>query len=231
MENKHIKRNSNNFLINELRKEDAWRLFKIIGDFVDGFEVLPNFIPAVVFFGSARVKEGDKYYEAARELAKRLVKKGFSIITGGGPGIMEAGNRGAKEGGGQSIGLNISLPMEQKPNPYATTTLNFRYFFVRKTMFNKYASAYVLFPGGYGTLDELTETLVLIQTKKLRPFPIILYGSEYWNGLIDWIEREVLSRNYVDKDDLKLLNVSDNLDEIVSIILENNICNSGGEIL
>ncbi len=231
MENKYNKKNLNNFLINELRKEDAWRLFKIIGDFVDGFEVLPNFIPAVVFFGSARVKEGDKYYEAARELAKRLVKKGFSIITGGGPGIMEAGNRGAREGGGKSIGLNISLPMEQKPNPYATTTLNFRYFFVRKTMFNKYASAYVLFPGGYGTLDELTETLVLIQTRKLRPFPIILYGSEYWNGLIDWIKKEVLDRNYIDKDDLKLLNVSDNLDEIVSIILENNICNSGGEIL
>ncbi len=231
MENKDNKRSLNNFLINELRKEDAWRLFKIIGDFVDGFEILPNFIPAVVFFGSARVKEGDKYYEAARELAKRLVKKGFSIITGGGPGIMEAGNRGAKEGGGKSIGLNITLPMEQKPNPYATTTLNFRYFFVRKTMFNKYASAYVLFPGGYGTLDELTETLVLIQTKKLRPFPIILYGSEYWNGLIDWIKKEVLSRNYIDKDDLNLLNLSDNIDEIISIILENNICNSGGEIL
>ncbi len=231
MEYRNHKKNLNNFLINELRKEDAWRLFKIIGDFVDGFEVLPQFIPAVVFYGSARVKEGDKYYEAARELAKRLVKKGFSIITGGGPGIMEAGNRGAKEGGGKSIGLNITLPMEQKPNPYATTTLNFRYFFVRKTMFNKYASAYVLFPGGYGTLDELTETLVLIQTKKLRPFPIILYGSEYWNGLVDWIKKEVLSRNYIDKEDLNLLNLSDDIDEIINIILENNICNSGGEVL
>ena len=222
-------KNLNNFLINELRKEDAWRLFKIIGDFVDGFEVLPEFIPAVVFYGSARVKEGNKYYEAARELAKKLVKKGFSIITGGGPGIMEAGNRGAKEGGGKSIGLNISLPMEQKPNPYATTVLNFRYFFVRKTMFNKYASAYVLFPGGYGTLDELTETLVLIQTKKLKPFPILLYGSEYWNGLVNWIKDTVLEGGYIDKEDFELFKISDDLDEIVKIIEDSYMCNGTGE--
>ena len=230
MENKYNKKNLNNFLINELRKEDAWRLFKIIGDFVDGFEVLPQFIPAVVFYGSARVKEGDKYYEAARELANRLVKKGFSIITGGGPGIMEAGNRGAKEGGGKSVGLNISLPMEQEPNPYATTVLNFRYFFVRKTMFNKYASAYVLFPGGYGTLDELTETLVLIQTKKLKPFPIILYGSEYWNGLVNWIKNKVLTYGYIDKEDFELFKVSDDLDEVVDIIVNNHLCNGAGEL-
>ncbi len=223
------KKNYNQFLINELKKEDAWRLFKIIGDFVDGFEVLPEFIPAVVFYGSARVREGNKYYEAARELAKRLVKHGFSIITGGGPGIMEAGNRGAKEGGGKSVGLNISLPMEQKPNPYATTTLNFRYFFVRKTMFNKYASAYVLFPGGYGTLDELTETLVLIQTKKLKPFPIILYGSEYWKGFVDWIKNTVLEGQYINEKDFELFKISDDLDEIVNIILDNHMCNGTGE--
>ena len=231
MENKYNKKNLDDFLINELRKEDAWRLFKIIGDFVDGFEVLPQFIPAVVFYGSARVKEGNKYYEVARELANRLVKKGFSIITGGGPGIMEAGNRGAMEGGGKSIGLNISIPMEQKPNPYATTILNFRYFFVRKTMFNKYASAYVLFPGGYGTLDELTETLVLIQTKKLKPFPIILYGSEFWNGFVSWIKETLLEKNkYIDERDFELLSLTDDLEEIVNIITRNCLYNGRGEL-
>ncbi|WP_456382768.1 LOG family protein [Persephonella sp.] len=207
------------YFINELKKEDAWRLFKIIGDFVDGFEVLPEFIPAVTFYGSARVKEGNKYYEAARELAKKLVAKGFSIITGGGPGIMEAGNRGAKEAGGRSVGLNITLPMEQVPNPYATVTLNFRYFFARKVMFNKYATAYVLFPGGYGTLDELTETLVLIQTKKLKPFPVIMYGSEYWNGLVEWIKNTVLAGKYISPEDFELFQVVDDLDEIVEIIV------------
>ncbi|ACO03611.1 MAG TPA: TIGR00730 family Rossman fold protein [Persephonella sp.] len=207
------------YLINELKKEEAWRLFKIIGDFVDGFEVMPQFIPAVTFYGSARVKEGDKYYEAARELAKKLVSKGFSIITGGGPGIMEAGNRGAKEGGGKSVGLNINLPLEQEPNPYATVTINFRYFFARKVMFNKYATAYVLFPGGYGTLDELTETLVLIQTKKVKPFPVILYGSEYWNGLVEWIKDVVLDKGFIDSEDFNLFQISDDLDQIVDIIV------------
>jgi len=207
------------YFINELKKEDAWRLFKIIGDFVDGFEVMPEFIPAVTFYGSARVKEGNKYYEAARELAKKLVAKGFSIITGGGPGIMEAGNRGAKEAGGRSVGLNITLPMEQVPNPYATVTLNFRYFFARKVMFNKYATAYVLFPGGYGTLDEMTETLVLIQTKKLKPFPVILYGSEYWNGLVQWIKDILLPNGFISPEDFSLFQVVDDLDEIVQIIV------------
>ncbi|WP_457626174.1 LOG family protein [Persephonella sp.] len=207
------------YLINELKKEDSWRLFKIIGDFVDGFEVLPEFMPAVTFYGSARVKEGNKYYEAARELAKKLVAKGFSIITGGGPGIMEAGNRGAKEAGGRSVGLNITLPMEQVPNPYATVTLNFRYFFARKVMFNKYATAYVLFPGGYGTLDEMTETLVLIQTKKLKPFPVILYGSEYWNGLMQWIKDVLLPNGFISPEDFSLFQIVDDLDEIVEIIV------------
>ncbi len=206
------------YQINELKKEDAWRLFRIIDDFVDGFDVLPEFIPAVTFYGSARVKEGNKYYEAARELAKKLVKQGFSIITGGGPGIMEAGNRGAKEGGGKSVGLNIHLPFEQIPNPYATVTLNFKYFFARKVMFNKYAMAYVLFPGGYGTLDELTETLVLIQTRKVRQFPVIMYGSEYWNGLIDWLKNVVLENKYISPEDFELFTVMDDLDEIVEYI-------------
>ncbi len=208
------------YQINEMKKEDALRMFKILGDFVDGFDILPQFIPAVTFYGSARVKEGNKYYEAARELAKKLVQRGFSIITGGGPGIMEAGNRGAKEAGGRSVGLNIDLPMEQKPNPYATVILNFRYFFARKVMFNKYATAYVLFPGGYGTLDEFTETLVLIQTKKLKPFPIILYGSEYWQGLVDWIKNTVLEENhFISPEDFELFHIEDNLDKIVEIIV------------
>jgi uncharacterized protein (TIGR00730 family) len=174
----------NSYIINEMKKEDSWRLFKIIGDFIDGFEVMPNFQPSVTIFGSARVKEGSKYYEAARELAFKLSKKGFSIVTGGGPGIMEAANRGAFEAGGNSIGLNIKLPKEQKPNKYLTEILNFNYFFARKVMLVKYATAFILFPGGFGTLDEITETLTLIQTKKLKPFPVILYGNEYWNGFV-----------------------------------------------
>ncbi len=209
------------YQINEMKKEDAWRMFRIIGDFVDGFDVLPEFIPAVTFYGSARVKEGNKYYEAARELAKKLVQHKFSIITGGGPGIMEAGNRGAKEGGGRSVGLNIELPFEQVPNPYATVTLTFNYFFARKVMFNKYATAYVLFPGGYGTLDELTETLVLIQTRKVKRFPVIMYGSEYWNGLVDWLKNTVYEENhFISPEDLELFEVCDDLDEIVEKILK-----------
>jgi hypothetical protein len=203
------------YQINELKKEEAWRLFRIIGDFVDGFDVMPQYIPAVTIFGSARVKEGDKYYEAARQLAYKLAKEGFSIVTGGGPGIMEAGNRGAYEAGGNSIGLNIALPLEQIPNKYAKVQLNFHYFFARKVMLVKYAISYILFPGGYGTLDELTEVLVLIQTKKLKRFPIILYGSEYWNGLVDWIKNTLLTNGYISEEDFKLFKVIDDLDEIV----------------
>jgi len=206
------------YQINELKKEDSWRLFRIIGDFVDGFDVMPKYVPAVTIFGSARVKEGDKYYEAARKLAYKLAKEGFSVVTGGGPGIMEAGNRGAFEAGGNSIGLNIALPREQIPNKYTNVQLNFHYFFSRKVMLIKYATAYVLFPGGYGTLDELTEVLVLIQTQKLRPFPVFLYGSEFWNGLVEWIKDKVLAEGYIDREDFKLFKVMDDLDEIVSEI-------------
>ncbi len=204
------------YQINELKKEEAWRLFRIIGDFVDGFDIMPKYIPAVTIFGSARVKEGDKYYEAARQLAYKLAKEGFSIVTGGGPGIMEAGNRGAYEAGGNSIGLNIALPLEQVPNKYAKVQLNFHYFFARKVMLVKYATAYILFPGGYGTLDELTEVLVLIQTKKLKRFPVFLYGSEYWNGLVEWIRNSVLENHYISPEDFELFKVMDDLDEIVN---------------
>jgi uncharacterized protein (TIGR00730 family) len=208
----------NSYIINEMKKEESWRLFKIIGDFIDGFEVMPNFLPSVTIFGSARVKEGNKYYEAARELAFKLSKKGFSIVTGGGPGIMEAANRGAFEAGGNSIGLNIKLPKEQKPNKYLTEILNFNYFFSRKVMLVKYATAFVLFPGGFGTLDELTETLTLIQTKKLKPFPVILYGNEYWNGFVQWLNDAVVKDGYINKEDMELFKQMDNIDEIVDYI-------------
>ncbi len=204
------------YQINELKKEEAWRLFRIIGDFVDGFDVMPKYIPAITIFGSARVKEGDKYYEAARQLAYKFAKEGFSVVTGGGPGIMEAGNRGAYEADGNSIGLNIAIPIEQIPNKYAKVQLNFHYFFARKVMLVKYATAYILFPGGYGTLDELTEVLVLIQTKKLKRFPVILYGSEYWNGFVEWIRNSVLKNHYISPEDFELFKVMDNLDEIVN---------------
>jgi uncharacterized protein (TIGR00730 family) len=216
----------NSYIINEMKKEESWRLFKIIGDFIDGFEVMPNYLPSVTIFGSARVEEGNKYYEAARELAFKLSKKGFSIVTGGGPGIMEAANRGAFEAGGNSIGLNIKLPKEQKPNKYLTEILNFNYFFARKVMLVKYATAFVLFPGGFGTLDELTETLTLIQTKKLKPFPVILYGNEYWNGFVQWLNDVVVKDGYIDKEDTELFKQMDNIDEIVDYIDQWYIKNS-----
>ncbi|MGC8868887.1 MAG: TIGR00730 family Rossman fold protein [Sulfurihydrogenibium sp.] len=208
----------NSYIVNELKKEEAWRLFKIIGDFIDGFEVMPEFSPSVTVFGSARVKEGNKYYEAARELGYKLAKKGFTIVTGGGPGIMEAANRGAFEAGGNSIGLNIKLPKEQKPNPYTNVTLNFNYFFARKVMLVKYATAFVLFPGGYGTLDELFETLTLIQTKKLKPFPLILYDKEHWDGLLNWLKTNVVSNEYIDEEDLNIFKIMNSIDEIVETI-------------
>ena len=216
----------NSYIINEMKKEESWRLFKIIGDFIDGFEVMPTYLPSVTIFGSARVEEGNKYYEAARELAFKLSKKGFSIVTGGGPGIMEAANRGAFEADGNSIGLNIKLPKEQKPNKYLTETLNFNYFFARKVMLVKYATAFVLFPGGFGTLDELTETLTLIQTKKLKPFPVILYGNEYWNGFVQWLNDVVVKDGYIDKEDTELFKQIDNIDEIVDYIDQWYIKNS-----
>lgn len=206
------------YQINELKKEEAWRLFRIIGDFVDGFDIMPQYIPAITIFGSARVKEGDKYYKAARQLAYKFAKEGFSVVTGGGPGIMEAGNRGAKEAGGNSIGLNIALPLEQIPNKYAKIQLNFHYFFARKVMLVKYATGYILFPGGFGTLDELTEVLVLIQTKKLKPFPVILYGSEYWNGLFQWMKENLLNNHYISHEDFHIFKIMDDLDEIVNEI-------------
>ena len=184
---------------------EAWRIFRIMAEFVDGFEMLEKIKKAVTVWGSARVKEGDKWYEMAVKTGKLLAKEGYAVITGGGPGIMEAANKGATLAGGHSIGLNIELPTEQKPNPYAKTLLSFRYFFTRKVMFVKYTNGFIIFPGGFGTLDEFTEAITLIQTRRVHKFPVVLIDSSYWNGLIKWLEEVVAKRKYIDKKDLKKL--------------------------
>ena len=199
---------------------DPWRVFRIMSEFVDGFDELSQIPPSIAIFGSARTKPDDPHYIAAVETARLLAKAGFGIITGGGPGIMEAGNKGAQEGGNVSIGCNIELPFEQGPNPYLDISLDFRYFFVRKTMFVKYAEAFVIFPGGFGTMDELFEALTLIQTKKVNHFPVILYDSQYWAGLINWIRDTMLPSNKVSTDDIGLLMLSDDPREICKIVID-----------
>jgi uncharacterized protein (TIGR00730 family) len=205
-------------VIDAMTVKDSWRLFKILAEFVDGFEALSDIHPAVSIFGSARVRPGDESYEKATLIARRLAESGFNIITGGGPGIMEAGNKGAREGGGKSVGLNILLPMEQVSNPYATIRQEFKYFFVRKVMFLKYAQAYVGMEGGFGTLDEIFEALTLIQTHRTRPFPVILFGKDYWNGLLDWIRNVLLSRGLISPEDLDLIMLTDDPEEVVRTI-------------
>ena len=188
---------------------DAWRVLRIMGEFVEGFESLARLGPAITIFGSARTKPTDKYYKAAQETARLLAEQGFSVITGGGPGIMEAANRGAREAGGVSVGCNIELPFEQGMNAYVDLAVNFRYFFVRKTMFVKYAEAFIIFPGGFGTMDELFEALTLIQTGKVRNFPVVLFGREYWHGLLQWMRNDMLGEGKVQARDLDLLIVTD----------------------
>ena len=197
---------------------DPWRVMRITSEFVDGFDTLASLPPAVTMFGSARVREDDPMYAAAREMAHRLVDNDFAVITGGGPGIMEAGNRGAVDGGGVSVGCNIELPFEQGMNEFVRIAVDFRYFFVRKTMFVKYASAFVIFPGGFGTLDELFESLTLIQTGKIHNFPVVLFGTAYWEGLINWLCDTMLVEGKISEDDLKLLVLTDSIDETVEII-------------
>ncbi len=206
------------YVVDAMTIHDSWRLFKILAEFVDGFEMLSEVYPAVSIFGSARVKPGEESYEKTVVIARELAKSGFHIITGGGPGIMEAGNKGAREGGAKSVGLNISLPLEQAPNPYTTQALNFQHFFVRKVMFIKYAQAYIGMPGGFGTMDEIFEALTLIQTKRIKPFPVILCGKEYWRGLLDWINSTLTERKYISPGDLNLVSVLDDPDEIVQTI-------------
>jgi uncharacterized protein (TIGR00730 family) len=185
---------------------------------VDGFEALANYHPAVSIFGSTRIKPGDAVYQKAEQIGKLLAENGFAVITGGGPGVMEAANKGAFSVGGKSIGLNIELPLEQKPNPYTNITLNFRYFFVRKVMFVKYAVAYIILPGGFGTMDELLESITLIQTHKIKPFPVILVGSNYWRGFLDWVKEVVLKEGKISSADLEILQLIDEPEEIVKTI-------------
>jgi uncharacterized protein (TIGR00730 family) len=196
---------------------DPWRVLRIMGEFVDGFDMLARVGLAVTVFGSARVKPDSPYYAAAREVGRGLAERGFAVITGGGPGVMEAANRGANEAGGLSIGCNIELAHEQSPNPYSNLSIDFRYFFVRKTMFVKYSEAFVVFPGGFGTLDELFEALTLIQTSKVKRFPVVLYGSEYWSGLLEWIERTLAVEGMVSAGDLALVQVVDTVEEVCEI--------------
>ncbi len=202
------------------RTSDSWRVFRIIGEVVTGFDAMATITRGVSIFGSARTPEDDPQYQAARETAYLLGSEGFEIITGGGPGIMEAANRGAREAGAVSIGCNIELPMEQSPNPYQTHSLTFKYFFVRKTMFIKYSNAYIIFPGGFGTMDELFEALTLIQTRKIRNFPVVLFGSQYWRGLLSWVTTTMLHEGMISEVDLGLMHLTDSPRDAVDFILK-----------
>jgi uncharacterized protein (TIGR00730 family) len=206
------------YIVDAMTVHDSWRLFKILAEFVDGFEKLADIGPCVSIFGSARVKPGDETYEKTVTIAKKLAQHGFHIITGGGPGVMEAGNKGAHDGGGKSIGLNIILPMEQASNPYVDIKLEFQYFFVRKVMFVKYAQAYIGMPGGFGTLDEIFEALTLIQTRRIKPFPVILVGSDYWASLLEWARNTLVPRGLISLEDIDLATIVDDPDEVVRII-------------
>jgi uncharacterized protein (TIGR00730 family) len=210
------------YVINEITIQDSWRMFRIMAEFVDGFEALSKYHPAVTIFGSTRIRPGDEVYQKAEQIGKLLAENGFAVMTGGGPGVMEAANKGAASAGGNSIGLNIELPLEQKPNPYANITLHFRYFFVRKVMFVKYAVAYIILPGGFGTMDELLESITLIQTQKIRPFPVILVGSNYWKGFLDWIKEKVLKDGKISPSDLEILQLIDEPTEIIKAIKKND---------
>ena len=198
---------------------DSWRLFKIMSEFVDGFDSLSEIKrPAVSIFGSARVQPDEKSYQLAEAIAGGLARAGYAVITGGGPGIMEAANKGASEAGGISVGLNINLPFEQEPNPYSNLPLSFKYFFIRKVMFIKYAMAFIGMPGGFGTLDELFEAVTLIQTRRIKSFPIILVGKDYWSGMVDWIKDKMLSAGNINADDMLFFNILDEPDEVVNTI-------------
>jgi uncharacterized protein (TIGR00730 family) len=198
--------------------QDPWRIFRIMAEFVEGFEELAKIGPAVTIFGSARTKASDKYYKLAEETAFLLAKGGYAIITGAGPGIMEAGNKGAKKAGITSIGLNIQVPVAQKPNRFITKLIEFRYFFCRKVMFLKYANASVIFPGGFGTMDEFFETITLIQTQRMEKFPVVLVGSEYWRGLMDWIKKSMLKSDCILEEDMDIFSIVDEPAEVIEAI-------------
>jgi uncharacterized protein (TIGR00730 family) len=200
--------------INDLAKEESWRMFRIIGELVEGFDRLSGIEPAVTIYGSARIKPEDELYGQTEQIAHRLGEMGFSIITGGGPGVMEAANKGALKAGTTSVGLNIDLPDEQRPNPYSTKAITFNHFFARKVMLVKYATAFIIMPGGLGTLDELTEVLTLMQTHKIRPFPVILFDGKYWRGFLDWLKETVLAGGFLSEGDFHILRVCDRPEEV-----------------
>ncbi len=206
------------YIVDDLTLNDSWRMFQIMAEFVKGFEVMPEAYPAVTIFGSSRTKTKSKAYKDTVKVSRLLVENGFNIISGGGPGVMEAANRGAAEAKGKSVGLQIELPSEQKPNKYANVRLDFRYFFIRKVMFVKYSVAYIIMPGGFGTLDELFEALTLIQTKRIRYFPVILVDSKFWDGLLRWVKETLIKENTISKTDFDIFNVVDTPEDAVAII-------------
>jgi len=206
------------YVVDDLTLQESWRIFQIMAEFVEGFDVMPQVFPAVTIFGSSRIKPQSAVYKTTLEVSRLLVESGFNVISGGGPGVMEAANKGATQAGGKSVGLHINLPSEQQANEYANVRLNFNYFFIRKVMFVKYAVAYIIMPGGFGTLDELFEALTLIQTKRIRSFPVILMDSEFWNGLLDWIRDTLIKKKTLSKSDLEVFNVVDTAEEAVGII-------------
>ena len=206
------------YIVDALSIEESWRIFRIMAEFVEAIEALSKIKRAVSIFGSARIGPDDPYYKKTEHLARRLAEKGFGIITGGGPGVMEAANKGAAEAGGSSVGMNIRLPFEQKPNPYANISIEYKYFFIRKVMFVKYAVAYVILPGGFGTMDELFEALTLIQTKRIKSFPVVLMGSEYWSGLMDWLKDTMLREDKITPEDFDIIQIIDDVEEVVNYI-------------
>jgi uncharacterized protein (TIGR00730 family) len=214
------RRGDADYLLEDFTRQDPWRMFRIMAEFVDGFEALADCSPAVSIFGSARVTPDHPDYQKAEAIARQLAREGFAVITGGGPGVMEAANKGAHEAGGRSVGLNIELPMEQSPNTYSNIKVSFRYFFVRKVMFVKYASGFVILPGGFGTLDELFEAITLVQTGKIRPFPVVLVGQAYWAGLVAWIRDVMMQDQKISAKDLAILRVVETAEEAVAVVNE-----------
>lgn len=210
----------NQFVLDDFKLEESWRLFKIIGEFVDGVETLHGLGPAVTIFGSARTRPKDPFYKTAERIAGLMVRSGFAVITGGGAGIMEAANKGAFEAGGKSVGLSIQLPLEKKPNKYARINIPFHYFFIRKLMFIKYAMAHIILPGGFGTLDELFETVTLIQTRRIKSQPVILVGSAYWGDLLSWLKKTAMAEKKIGKKDLAIMHLTDSPEEVVRLVME-----------
>jgi uncharacterized protein (TIGR00730 family) len=206
------------YVVDDLALEESWRMFQIMAEFVEGFNMLPDVYPAVSIFGSSQTKPQSATYKMAVQVASMLVGEGYNVISGGGPGIMEAANKGAAEAGGKSVGLHIELPNEQKSNEYANVRLKYHYFFIRKVMFVKYAVAYIIMPGGFGTLDELFEALTLIQTKRIRSFPVILMDSRFWKGLLDWLKKTLVEKNTIKESDLDIFTLTDTPEEAISII-------------